>query len=54
MKLLVAITLTPERIKKIGWSMGNYSDELTDETECKDWIDATLQDTIDALPDPPE
>ncbi len=54
MKILVAITLTDAQVKKIGWCLGNYSDELTDETECKQWIDSFLLDTLGALPDPPE
>ncbi len=54
MKLIIAVTLTDEQIKKIGWSMGNYTDDITDETECKNWIDGTLFDTIEELPLPPE
>lgn len=53
MKILVAIVLTSEQKEKIGWAMGNYSDEPIDEIECRDWINASLLDTIDALPNPP-
>ncbi len=53
MKILVAIEIDETRLKRIGWALGNYADELTDQTECKDWIDATLRDAIDELPLPP-
>jgi len=54
MKILVVIEINEERLKKIGWAMGNYADELTSQQECKDWIDAKLQDEIDELPLPPD
>lgn len=55
MKILVAIVLTDEQIKKIGWEgYGNYADELTDQVDCKDWIDNHLADTLDELSAPPE
>jgi len=50
MILLVAITLNESQVKRIGWTLGNYSDEITDEEECKGWIDATLLDNIADLP----
>lgn len=44
MKLLIAITLTPEQIRKIAWNKyGQWTSELPDRTECKAWLEQQLQ-----------
>ena len=54
MRILTSITLTDEQVKAIGWDCGNYAEDTTDEVEVKDWLDATLRDTIEDLPLPPD
>jgi hypothetical protein len=54
MRILVSIELNDEQVKKVGWALGNYGDQPTPKEEVKDWLDATLSDTINELPHPPE
>ncbi len=54
MQILLAVNLTDSQVKKIGGSMGNFGDEIIDQTECKDWLEVTLQEKFDEMPLPPE
>lgn len=54
MDILMSIYINETNQKKIGWAMGNYSNELPDDVECKDWLEANLQDTFNELSLPPE
>lgn len=52
--LHLKIKITKPIRKKIGWALGYYSDEEgADQTECQDWLEASIKDTLEALPEPP-
>lgn len=54
MLILVAVRLTDEQVAKIGWQAGLYRENLPDKDDVKDYLDATLSDTINNLPSPPQ
>lgn len=50
MKLLIAITLTPEQVKKIAWDKyGQWTSELPNKAECKVWLANQLESALEKI-----
>jgi len=50
-KLTVSIELTDERRKRIGWLLGYYpgEEESVDFTECQDWLNGFIEESVDGI-----
>lgn len=49
MKILINVEIDESRQKKIAYDLGNYANDLPDETECEDWLNQMIEDKFDEL-----